>query len=163
MITGTRLYLLLILAALLLAGAWYVRAGRACPDLAMMSVSTDRSGYTAGETVHITIQNSGDRPVDVYCPSWCALGNFPTTLERLVDGRWEYFAGFCPSVGSPFENRGTIEGDYIRHSLAPGGAYQLEISNFEALHLQKEEILRIVYYLCGGREPVYSGTFTFSP
>ena len=129
----------------------------------MVTISTDLPAYSAEDTVAITIGNTGNRPVDIFCPSWCALGNFPTTLERLVDGRWEYHAGFCPSVGSPLEQRGTVEGEYIRHTLAPGGSYRLNISNFEGLHLQKEETFRIVYYVCSGREPVSSKAFTFRP
>jgi hypothetical protein len=163
MTTGTGLFLFLLLALLLLAGGWFLSGGMACRDPEAITVSTDRGDYSPGEMVHVSIVNTGDRPVDIYCPSLCALGNFPTMVERLVDGRWEYAAGFCPSIGSPLENRGTVDGDFIRHSLPPGGSFQLELSNFEALRLTKEEKFRIVYSLCGGREPVYSSVFTLRP
>jgi hypothetical protein len=163
MTSKTHVYLLLILAALLLAGGWYLWAASACRDQSLIAVSTDRPGYSSGETVHISVTNNGDRPVDIYCPSWCALGNFPTALERFVDGRWVYSNGFCPSIGSPLEQRGVLEGDSIRHTLPPGGSFHPELSNLGALRLDREERYRIVYHVCGGREPVYSGVFTISP
>jgi hypothetical protein len=153
----------LTLAGLIIAVAWYWSGGIACSDASVVSVSTDRTAYTVGETVHITIRNNGSRPADIYCPSWCALGNFPTAVERRVAGRWEYFAGFCPSIGSPFENRGTPEGDFIRHSLVPGASFEVGIGNLDAFRLEGEEDFRIVYYVCGGREPVYSGGFSLRP
>lgn len=163
MLRGTRLLLLILFAALLIAGTLFWWTGRACPDTAMVSITTDRQEYTMDDTVSVTIQNTGQDPVSIYCPSWCALGNFPTAVERLVDGRWEYSLGFCPSIGSPLENRGTPDGDFIRHTLPPGGSFRPELTNLGSLRHGGNGTYRIVYYLCGGREPEYSNPFTIRP
>jgi hypothetical protein len=155
--------LLLVFTAVLVTGGLYWWTEMRCPDPRMVTITTDRPEYTLGETVEISIRNTGDGPVDIFCPSSCALGNFPTAMERLVDGRWEYSSGFCPSIGSPLENRGTVEGDFIRHTLAPGGSFQVGLSNLGAMRLDGEESFRVVYSLCHGRVPVYSGVFTIRP
>ena len=51
-----------------------------------------------GDTLHIRIQNLGDHAIDIFCPAWCVLGNFPSSVEKYSNGQWEYFAGFCPSI-----------------------------------------------------------------
>jgi hypothetical protein len=123
-----------------------------------VSVSTDKQEYYKGDTVHIIIDNQGDHSIDIYCPSWCALGNFPTTVERFSDGQWQYFAGFCPSI-EPLFGSGVQEDGFIRHSLAARSSFDLAISNFEALHSEQDEKLRIVYYLGTGKIPIYSNEF----
>ena len=160
--TKTWILVALALAVLAPAGAWYLLTGQSSRDAPSVSISTDKEIYSVGEPVRITIRNHGHRTVDIYCPSWCALGNFPTTVERWVGGKWEYYAGFCPSI-EPLFGAGDPVGDYIRHALDPGETFHLEISNFEALHLEKEEKLRIVYYLGGSKQPVYSEVFTVNP
>jgi hypothetical protein len=47
--------------------------------------------------------------------------------------------------------------DYIRHTLPPGGSFRLSPASFDALQPGGREDFRIVYCVCGGREPVYSG------
>jgi hypothetical protein len=159
----THLLILFLLAAFLLIGGWSLSAAHDCRDQSLISVSTDKPGYTSSEAVHVTLTNHGDRPVDIYCPSTCSLGNFPTGVERRVDGRWEHSHVFCPSIGSPLEYRGVPEGDYIRHTLPPGDSFDVKLSNLVALRLEKEEQYRIVYYVCGGQEPIYSTEYTLSP
>lgn len=97
--------------------------------------------------------------MDIYCPAWCALGNFPTTVERFSEGKWEYFAGFCPSI-EPLLGSGLINDDYILHALSARSTFELELTNFDALHLEQKEKLRIVYYLDAGKTPIYSNEFT---
>jgi hypothetical protein len=125
-------------------------------------IATDKTEYSVGETVHIRITNYEDHTVDIYCPMTCALGNFPTTVERLGNEDWEYFAGFCPSIDPLFGNYPTKK-DFIIHSLDPGQSFDLEISNFEALHIQKVEQLRIMYYTNTGTSTILSAPFTMKP
>jgi hypothetical protein len=123
-----------------------------------VSVSTDKQEYCKGDIIHISIDNLGDHSIDIYCPSSCALGNFPTTVERCFDGQWQYFAGFCPSI-EPLFGSGVLEGDYIRHTFSTINSFDLAISNFEALHPEQDERLRIVYYLGAGKILIYSNEF----
>jgi siroheme synthase (precorrin-2 oxidase/ferrochelatase) len=147
-----------LLVTLLLIGTWYFLTQRISNDGIQVSVSTDEQEYHVGDTVRIHIQNLGDHSVDIYCPGWCALGNFPTTVERSENGQWLYFAGFCPSIEPLFE-RGINEGNYIRHILSARSSFEVEISNLESLHLEQDERLRIVYYLGAGKKPIYSNEF----
>lgn len=152
--------LLLILALLFAVGLFIVcRINR---DATLVSISTDRQAYQVGDIVQISIQNQGDRSIDIYCPEFCALGNFPTRVERYMDGQWEYFAGFCPSI-EPLFGSGVHKGDYVRHRLLARDSYELEISNFEALHLATTDRLRIVYFVGVAKRPVYSNEFTVTP
>jgi hypothetical protein len=146
-----------VAAAGLLAG-WYILAGQTARDEKGVTVLTDKTEYSAEETVRITIRNASNQPVDIYCPVFCALGNFPTTVERSVDGGREYFAGFCPSI-EPLFGSGEYEDDFIRHSLAAGDSFELEISGFRAMSMHQDEMLRIVYYLGVEKTPVFSKTF----
>jgi hypothetical protein len=131
-------------------------------DYYKVLIDTDKQTYQAAETIHIRIENFDEHTIDLYCPMNCALGNFPTSVERYVDGEWEYFAGFCPSIEPLFGNY-EQEGNYIIHSLAPGESYALELTNMESLNLQSEVRLRIMYYLNGGRGAIYSAEFTVAP
>jgi len=115
-----------------------------------------------GDTLHIRIQNLGDHAIDIFCPAWCVLGNFPSSVEKYSNGQWEYFAGFCPSI-EPLFGDYIIKDDYIRHSLSAKSSFELELSNLESLRLQKDEQLRIVYYLDEGRLPLYSNVFFVNP
>lgn len=126
-----------------------------------VSVSTDRQVYYAGDIVHIAIQNLGDRSVDIFCPEFCALGNFPTRVEHLSNGEWQYLVGFCPSI-EPLMNY-IYDRGYVRHSLSAKTSIDLEISNFENIHLEQDQRLRIVYYLGLFKKPIYSNEFTFNP
>jgi hypothetical protein len=125
-------------------------------------ISTDKTAYQEGETIHIRIENWDDHTIKLYCPMNCALGNFPTSVEQFKDGEWEYLAGFCPSI-EPLFGSYDYEGDYIVHSLAPGNSFELEISNLEALHLQDEVTVRIMYYIERGRGALYSAPFIVKP
>jgi len=156
--TRVKILLIITLVIIILAVALHFTSRLINQDLSLVSVSTDRQEYHVGDTVHISIQNLGDRSIDIYCPEWCALGNFPTTVEKYSNEQWEYFAGFCPSIEPLFPR--LYEGDYIRHTLSARSAFELEISNFEALHLRQDEKLRIVYYLDAGKVPIYSNEFT---
>jgi len=143
---------------IILVVAWCFSSRQINQDISLVSVSTDSQEYHAGDTVHISIQNLGNHSIDIFCPEWCALGNFPTAVERFSNGQWEYYAGFCPSI-EPLFGSGLHKGDYIRHTLSAKSAFELEVSNFEALHLQQDEKLRIVYYLEAGKVPIYSNEF----
>ncbi|NJD60293.1 MAG: hypothetical protein FIA98_12940 [Anaerolineae bacterium] len=131
-------------------------------DIYKVLINTDKLTYRAGETIHVRIENFDERTIDIYCPMNCALGNFPTTVEKYADGEWEYFAGFCPSIEPLFGNY-PQEGDYIIHSLAPGEAFDLELTNLEGLGLLGEERLKIMYYLNGGRTTISSPEFIVRP
>ena len=131
-------------------------------DPTQVSVSTDKQVYHTGNIVHITIENPGERSVDIYCPAFCSLGNFPTRVEHLTNGEWQYLAGFCPSIEPVFMNSIYKRG-YIRHSLAARNTFELEISNFERLRLEPGQRLRIVYYLGLFKQPIDSNEFTFEP
>ncbi len=154
------LALVLLGVTILVVGWWSVSYWH--EDFTMLEISTNKQEYQAGEIIQIHIQNWDEHTIDIYCPMNCALGNFPTTVEKFENGEWEYLAGFCPSI-EPLLGKYKNEGDYIIHSLDPGSAYDLEISNLEALHLQGEEKLRIMYYLNNGRSTIYSGDFTVKP
>jgi hypothetical protein len=151
--------LFIVSAATVLIAGWLLLAQRPPTDLSGVSVFTDKLEYRVDETIWITIQNQGDHLVDVYCPIFCELGNFPTTVEGLIEGRWEYVTGFCPSI-EPLSGNGDYEDGYYRHPLAAGGSFELEISGFTAVGLQPDKPLRIVYYLGAERTPVYSNEFT---
>lgn len=125
-------------------------------------IETDKNEYRVGDTVHIRITNFEDHTIEIYCPMNCALGNFPTTVERYNNDDWEYFAGFCPSIEPLLGNYPTKKG-YIIHPLEPGMSYDLEISNFEDLGIQNAEQLRIMYYLNAGRTTILSAPFTMLP
>jgi hypothetical protein len=156
--TWVKILLISLFAISILAGAWFFSSWQIHQAASLVSVSTDKQQYNVGDTIRIRIRNLGERSIDIYCPAWCALGNFPTEVERLSNGQWEYFAGFCPSI-EPLFGSGYIKGDYIRHNLTAGSAFELELSNFEALHLQQAAKLRIVYYLDTGKTPIYSNEF----
>jgi len=157
-----RILLISIFAIIILVVVWYFSSWQTRQDISLVSVSTDRREYHTGNTVHISIRNLGDHSIDIYCPAWCALGNFPTSVEKFSNGQWGYFAGFCPSI-EPLFGSGEIRGDYIRHILSDKGSFELALSNFESLHLQQDEVLRIVYYLDAGKIPIYSNEFIITP
>ncbi len=158
MITKPRILLSISFVAIILIGALYYRNWRINQVATMVSVSTDKQEYDIGDSVHISIQNLGDRSIDIYCPEFCALGNFPTTVERFSNGQWQHFGGFCPSIKPIFES-GIHEGDYIRHTLSAKSSIELEISNLESLYLEQDERLRIVFYLGAEKIPIYSNEF----
>jgi hypothetical protein len=155
--------LILIPAGLLVAAGLFIGVSLFKEDSQKILISTDRDEYKVGETVRIQITNYEDHPVQIYCPMTCALGNFPTTVEKAVDnGEWEYLAGFCPSITPLFGDYQT-DGDFIVHPLAAGESYHLEISNFAALGLQQAEQLRIMYYLDSPHTTILSAPFTMNP
>ena len=138
---------------------WFLIGRQKDLDGSLVSVTTDKRQYSAGETALISIRNLGDQAIDIYCPAWCALGNFPTTVEKFTGGQWQYYAGFCPSIEPLFGNN-DYKNDYIRHELSAGSSFELEISNFDVLHPEPNERLRIVYYLGAQKKPIYSNEFT---
>ena len=160
--TEIRILLIGILTIIILIVVWGFSRWQTRSNVSQVSVSTDKTEYQVGDAVHVRIQNLGDHAIDIYCPAWCALGNFPTSVEKLTNGQWQYFAGFCPSI-EPLFGSGSMKNDYIRHSLSAQGSFELELSNFASLHLQKGERLRIVYYLDAGRVPIYSNVFLVNP
>jgi hypothetical protein len=131
-------------------------------DFYKVLITTDKSDYQVGETIRIRIQNWDDRTIDIYCPLTCALGNFPTTVEKLTLGEWGYYAGFCPSIEPLFGDYPSEDG-FIIHSLPPGDSFELEISNLETLQINERVHLKIIYYLNGGRTIISSDEFTVKP
>ena len=156
--TKVKIPLISTLAIITLVVVWYISSRQTNQDTSLVSISTDRQEYSTRDNRHLSIQNLGNHSIDIYCPEWCALGNFPTAVERFSNGQWEYYAGFCPSI-EPLFGSGLHKGDYIRHTLSAKSAFELEVSNFDALHLQQDEKLRIVYYLEAGKVPIYSNEF----
>ena len=161
---NARIKFLLIstLSMIILIVIWRFSPWQTHQVVSLISVSTDRQEYRVDDTLHISIQNLGDHAIDIFCPAWCALGNFPSSVEKFSNGQWQYFAGFCPSI-EPLFGSGFIKDDYIRHSLSAKSSFELELSNLESLRLQKDEQLRIVYYLDEGRVPLYSNVFFVIP
>ena len=161
---NARIKFLLIstLSMIILIVIWRISPWQTHQAVSLISVSTDRQEYRVDDTIHVSIQNLGDHAIDIFCPAWCALGNFPSAVEKFSNGQWEYFAGFCPSI-EPLFGSGFIKDDYIRHSLSAKSSFELELSNLESLRLQKDEQLRIVYYLDEGRVPLYSNVFFVIP
>jgi hypothetical protein len=161
---NARIKFLLIstLSMIILIVIWRISPWQTHQAVSLISVSTDRQEYRVDDTLHISIQNLGDHAIDIFCPAWCALGNFPSSVEKFSNGQWQYFAGFCPSI-EPLFGSGVVKGDYIRHSLSAKSSFELELSNLESLRLQKDEQLRIVYYLDEGRVPLYSNVFFVIP
>lgn len=153
-----RMLLIPAVAAAGLIAGWYILAGQTARDEKGVTVLTDKTEYGAEETVRIIIRNASNQPVDIYCPVFCALGNFPTTVEHSVDGGWEYFAGFCPSIESRFGS-GEYADDAIRRSLAARDSFKLKISGFRAMGLHRDETLRIVYYLGEEKTSIFSKSF----
>ena len=151
--------IMIMVTTIFLVVVWLFLSWQTSRDITTVSVSTDKQEYHSGDTVHIKIQNLGDQSIYIYCPAWCALGNFPTAVENYSDGQWEYYVGFCPSI-EPLFGSGQLKGEYIRHTLSAGGTFELVLDNLSALKLQQDEILRIVYYLNAGNVPIYSNEFT---
>jgi hypothetical protein len=156
------LLLVIIAVGVILAAASFFVYSFTHEDFIKILIETDKQTYRATETIHVRIENFDERTIDIYCPMYCALGNFPTSVEKYAGGEWEYYVGFCPSIEPLFGNY-PQEGDYIIHSLAPGESYELELTNLESLSLQGETHLRIMYYLNGGRTTIYSPEFTVMP
>ena len=151
---------IIVLFVIILAGVLFYLL--AYQDPAHISISTDQQVYHHGDLVRVTIRNLGERAVDIYCPGFCALGNFPTRVEQLSGGEWETLAGFCPSIEPVLGNYSSRRG-YILHPLAGGKTFELELTNFESLQLEPGQRLRIVYYLGPIKLPVNSNEFTFQP
>jgi hypothetical protein len=152
--------LIIILAiTIFLVVAWFFLSWQTSQDISKVSVTTDKQEYHASDTVHIKIQNLGDHSINIYCPAWCALGNFPTSVEQLSNGQWEYYAGFCPSI-EPLFGSGQIKGEYICHTLPAKDTFELDLVNLNALQLKQDRVLRIVYYLNAGKVAIYSNEFT---
>jgi hypothetical protein len=131
-------------------------------DTALISISTDRQAYSLDDTVQVSIQNQGDHAIDIYCQQFCALGNFPTAVEKVVNGQWQYALGFCPSI-EPLFGSGVPKGDYIMHTLPAEESFKLELSNLTSLRLEQAERFRILYYVGFTKKPVYSNEFTIGP
>lgn len=74
--TKARILSGMLLAAAILIIVWYFLTRRINQDVNSVSISTDRQEYQVGDIVRISIQNSGERSVDIYCLESCALGNF---------------------------------------------------------------------------------------
>ncbi len=131
-------------------------------DAALISISTDRQAYSFDDTIQVSIQNQGKNAIDIYCHQFCALGNFPTAVEKDVNGQWQVAIGFCPSIEPLFGNR-VYKGDYIVHTLPAKGSFALELTNLAALRLEQVERFRILYYVGITKKPVYSNEFTIEP
>jgi hypothetical protein len=159
---GKVILAVVLLGVTILVVGWGLLSLLSNEEFIKLEISTNKQEYQVGEIIQVHIQNWDDHTIDIYCPMNCALGNFPTTVEKYQDGEWEYLAGFCPSIEPLFGNY-QYEADYIIHSLAPGSSYDLQLSNLEAMHLQDAVKLRIMYYLYSGRSTVYSADFTVKP
>jgi len=149
----------IVVFILIVAGIFFIMTRE---DFYKVLITTDKRDYQVGETIQIRIENWDDRTIDIYCPLTCALGNFPTTVEKLTQEQWDYYVGFCPSIEPLFGDYPGEDG-YIIHSLPPGDSFELEISNLDTLHLKEPVRLRIMYYLNGGRTTIYSDEFSVKP
>jgi hypothetical protein len=131
-------------------------------DATLISISTDRQAYSLDDTIQFSILNQGDHAIDIYCQQFCALGNFPTAVEKYVNGQWQYALGFCPSI-EPLFGSGVPKGEYIMHALPAEGSFELELWNLASLRLGQAERFRILYYVGIAKKPVYSNEFTVRP
>jgi hypothetical protein len=131
-------------------------------DATLLSISTDRQAYSLDDTIQVSIRNQGKNAIDIYCHQFCALGNFPTAVEKVTNDQWRYAIGFCPSIQPLFGSR-VYKGDYIMHTLPAEGSFALELSNLAALRLGQAERFRILYYVGITKKPVYSNEFTIGP
>lgn len=161
-VRGVRLLAAFALAAAVTLTVWLLVRWRTAQDLARITISTDRASYAAGDTVEVLILNSNRHAVDIYCPAWCALGNFPTQVERFEDGDWVPYLGFCPSI-EPVFGSGELSGGMIRHRLSAGAAFELRLSAFESAAPPGGQRMRIVYQAGPFRLPVYSNEFSLQP
>ena len=157
-----RILLSVLLGIAFLSTGVYIFIWRINQDATLITISTDRQAYQLENTIQVSIRNRGDHSINIYCPVFCALGNFPTTVEKFASGKWQYYVGFCPSI-EPLLGSGVPKGDYIMHTLPAGGSFELELTNLKALHLAAAERLRIIYYVGVARKPVYSNEFTVGP
>jgi len=80
---GILLVATILIVTVIMAACFLTR--RINQDVNSVSVSTDKQEYQVGDIVRISIQNSGERSVDIYCLESCALGNFPTMVESSVN------------------------------------------------------------------------------
>ncbi len=127
--------LIVIAAGMLVVGAWLILVVLFSDHPIKVEISTDKTAYHSGETIQVHIKNWDDHSFEILSPSVCALGNFPTTLEKFNGSDWEYFATFCPSI-EPLFGPVSTKGEYIVHPLSPGQTYDLELSNSGALELE---------------------------
>ncbi len=161
MSTKTRILLSAALFTIVLIGGWYFLNQWRGQDVTQVSVSTDKREYFTGNTIHIRIQNLGDRSVYIYCLEQpCALSVFPAKVETFVNGQWKYSDGLCVMSGQLFEQDLISDGRYIRHTLSARSSFELEVS---ALLLKEDERVRLVYYLGPGKKPIYSNEFIVKP
>ena len=161
-VRGVRLLAAFALAAAVTLTVWLLVRWRTAQDLARITISTDRASYAAGDTVEVLILNSNRHAVDIYCPAWCALGNFPTQVERFEDGEWVPFLGFCPSI-EPLFGSGELAGEHIRHRLSAGASFNLTLTGFETAAQIGGQRLRLAYRAGLFRLPVHSNEFSFQP
>ncbi len=157
MSTKTRILLGAIFFTVILIGVRYFLDQQNNQYVSQVSISTDKQEYSVGNTIHIRIQNMGDRPIYIYCLEQpCALSNFPTTVERFANGQWEDFGGLCVRSEQLFEQDMVSDGNYIRHTLSARNSFELVVS---ALFLEQDERVRVIYYVGPGRKSIYSNEF----
>jgi hypothetical protein len=158
----TRILLGILIIILFLSVGLYFLIWRINQDATLLSISTDRQAYSLDDTIQVSIKNRGDHAIDIYCQQFCALGNFPTAVEKVANGQWQAAIGFCPSIEPLFGSR-VYKGDYIIHMLPAKGVFALELSNLAALRLEQAERFRILYHVGFTKKPVYSNEFTIGP
>ena len=134
------LWVVLFAAAILFAMvivAVFFLIQRINQEVNSVSVSTDKQEYQAGDIVHISIRNSGDRPIGINCPMWCALATFPRRLRSRWMARGSTLLAFAPALslclGAVF-TQATISGtlclpkaplSWKSLTLSPYGLYRL--------------------------------------
>jgi len=86
MSTKVRNLFSIAILAIIIMSALIFLTRRNIQDLSLVTISTDKQEYYIKDTAHISIRNRGDHSIDILCPAWCALGNFPTTVEKYING-----------------------------------------------------------------------------
>jgi hypothetical protein len=155
----TKIVALVFIFIIALSGIVAYYALREASDISKIIISTDKKEYHIEDTVYINISNTGASPINIYCPMFCELGNFPTTVQKLTGTKWEYYSGFCPSI-DPILGNGEYEGEYISHKLDGKSSFTLAISNFRSMGKNEEIRLRIVYYIGVSKTSIFSNEFT---
>lgn len=128
-------------------------------------ISTDKQEYNIGETVRVIIQNNKEKEVDICCLSFCTMGNFPTVVEAYRNEEWKFLCGHCLLLERFFQEEGVIDQQkdkyFICYKLTVKESLEFEINEFcNNQHLNKDDRVRITYYMGRRKTPIHSNEFT---